>query len=268
MVQGEAVIRSTAKAAERHSTSTPIIPNLIDHRFVDSSLNALKFDAAASFQLPQKHVIGCEHVSSTIPERLLVVSPYTTSSHLLDLSSVSKPNQLLATALTSLKPIRDDYATAPYIEAFNWSAVIENLKTLVGFETGFYWQKQTFYVVIFRSRIPPETDRSHLGSLDQDSHLDAMQSGGLLKYWFGEPDKLGRNLATCASQLYYLFGSTPLTEIGIWREQADARGGSRGSGHRRAVEATSKLYTEWKVERMKLVVGDGVEQWDLVEWKA
>ena len=198
MAPARVIDQPTISFSQRKSASLSNIPNLINYRFVDPSLNALKFDAAASFQLPQKHVVGCEHINSTASDGLLVVSPYTTSPHLLDLSTISKPNQLLAMALTSLRPSCDDYATRPYIDAFNWPTVIESLKSLVGGETGYHWLEQAFYVVIFRSRIPPETDRSHLGSLDQASHLDAMQSGGLLKYWFGEPDAVGRNLATCA----------------------------------------------------------------------
>ena len=65
-----------------------------------------------------------------------------------------------------------------------------------------------------------------------------------------------------------MFRNILLMIIGVWREHEDAKRGSRGERHRRAAEATSKLYTEWKVERMKLVVGDGVKHWEIVEWKA
>ena len=59
------------------------------------------------------------------------------------------------------------------------------------------WPHQSFYIVVFRSRIPPTTSRLQLGELDERAHAEAMQSGGLLKYWFGVPDGEGRNLATC-----------------------------------------------------------------------
>jgi hypothetical protein len=49
------------------------------------------------------------------------VSPYEEASHLLDLRSVDTANQLLAKALVGLKCLRDDYATAPYVEIFNVS---------------------------------------------------------------------------------------------------------------------------------------------------
>lgn len=58
-----------------------------------------------------------------------------------------------------------------------------------------------------------------------------------------------------------------LTVSGVWREYVDAKRGSSGEGHHRAMQATSKLYTEWKVERLKLVIGKNVEHWDIVGWK-
>jgi hypothetical protein len=36
-----------------------------------------------------------------------------------------------------------------------------------------------------------------LYKLDYESHAEACESGGLLKYWFGKADGERRNLATC-----------------------------------------------------------------------
>ena len=133
----------------------------------------------------------------------LVVSPYATTPHLLDLRKLEESPRLLAKALTVLQSVREDYATAPYHLSFNWNAVTEQLKSLL--ETSKYqWTRQHFYIVIFRSQLPPTTDRIHLGQLDQNSHAEATKSGGLLKYWFGLPDANGRNLATCTEFCYIL----------------------------------------------------------------
>jgi len=51
--------------------------------------------------------------------------------------------------------------------------------------------------VVFRSQVLASTDPTHLAVLDERSHAEAMNSGGLLKYWFGIPDGGHRNLATC-----------------------------------------------------------------------
>ncbi|KAM0803915.1 hypothetical protein BDR22DRAFT_784299, partial [Usnea florida] len=178
----------------------------------------------------------------------LVVSPYTSFPHLLDLRPLEEPQRLLAKALTILQSIRPDYALAPYDQSFNWDAVTHRLKSLLELSTH-QWQRQHFYIVVFRSQIPPTTDRTHLGMLDQRSHIEATKSGGLLKYWFGLPDENGRNLATC-----------------IWRDFADARLASLGPGHKEAMRATIDMYTEWKLERFRFEIGDGAREWSITAW--
>ena len=111
----------------------------------------------------------------------LVVSPYNEEPHLLDLRTLDIPNQLLAKALVGLTCLRDDYATAPYVEIFNWSEVIDSLKEL-SINSGFDWKETAFYIVVFRSRIPPTTVYSDLGILDKAAHAEATKSGGFLKY--------------------------------------------------------------------------------------
>ncbi|MCJ1382137.1 hypothetical protein MMC17_005249 [Xylographa soralifera] len=183
-----------------------------------------------------------------VQENLLVVSPYTAPLHLLDLRTISKPNQLLAKALTLFKQVRRDYATAPYTESFNWAHIIEVLRAMVDKECAYSWEQQDFYIIVFRSQLPLATDRTHLAELDKLSHAGATESGGLLKYWFGVPDIDGRNLATC-----------------IWRSRDDARKGGSGVDHVRAMRETIKLYTEWNVERLNLTIGEGVRHWKIIE---
>lgn len=132
-------------------------------------------------------------------DSLLVVSPYTTYPHLLDLSRVGTPQQLMAKALTVMASLRHDFAVAPYDEAFNWATVINALRGLVQ-NAGFSWQRQEFYVIVFRSTLAPAANYLRLGDMDEKAHAEAMKSGGLLKYWFGEPDVHGRNLATCKTR--------------------------------------------------------------------
>jgi hypothetical protein len=172
----------------------------------------------SSVQLPLKDN-GIIRVSVTATpsedteEDLLVVSPYTERPHLLDLSTVDIDSQLLAKALVSMKNLKDDYATADYKESFNWSEVVDSLRQLAA-ASNTKWKEVAFYIVVFRSQIPPTTAYADLGVLDQPAHAEAMKSGGFLKcvipiddvgiqlmenyrYWFGTPDQNGRNLATC-----------------------------------------------------------------------
>ena len=130
----------------------------------------------------------------------LIVSPYTSPTHLLDPLSVSASAFLMARALAHLKPVCKDYATAPYHYAFNWKDVFEELQVLSKAAAVSHWQGH-FYIVVFRSRLRPKCDLPHLHSLDEQSHAEAMKSGGLLKYWFGKPDENGRNLATCTCSI-------------------------------------------------------------------
>lgn len=69
------------------------------------------------------------------------------------------------------------------------------------------------------------------------------------RYWFGEPDAEGRNLATC-----------------IWRSREDARKGGVGPAHRKAAGSTRFLYSNWKIDRHRLIIRDGIESWDIVDW--
>lgn len=155
---------------------------LISHQLVDKSFDSLKFKAAAAYQIPSLHKPDCNHLKTEEADSLLVVSPYTSRAHLLNLDTVSTPNQILAKALTVLQPIRDDYATAPYKESFNWDYVIHTAIELAK-AVDYSWRQepQSFYIVVFRSQVPPTTDRSHLAALDEKSHEEAMETGGLLK---------------------------------------------------------------------------------------
>jgi len=126
----------------------------------------------------------------------IVSSPYADLANQLDLRSLTLPAQLLALALTHLAPLRPDYATASYLSSFNWPEVFEKLRAFC-VAAGVQWARQEFYLVIFRSKLRRDADRVRLDELDQHSHREACESGGLLKYWFGSCDAEIRNLATC-----------------------------------------------------------------------
>lgn len=129
---------------------------------------------------------------------LLQASPYSDHTHLLDLTTLDKPLQLFAEALTGMRPITQDYATAPYRTAFNWDSVVDVFsRTLRAEHPDERLDVLHFYVIVFRSRVNKNADRQLLGELDKAAHLEAVEAGKLLKYWFGSPNEAGRNLATC-----------------------------------------------------------------------
>ncbi|KAK5709538.1 hypothetical protein LTR17_019692 [Elasticomyces elasticus] len=178
----------------------------------------------------------------------LISSPYTNFANLLRVDTLDRYSTLLAFALTSLKPVRSDYATADYMSSFNWSTVFRVLRSLCQ-QQDIVWPKQEFYVVIFRSLRRRDADPEIITKLDQESHREACESGGLLKYWFGDCDGEMRNLATC-----------------IWRNQPDAVAGGGGPWHARARAAAREIYERIEFQTHTLVIEAGAEQWHLEEF--
>ncbi|KEQ73098.1 hypothetical protein M436DRAFT_14715, partial [Aureobasidium namibiae CBS 147.97] len=176
---------------------------------------------------------------------LLVVSPYTSTPHLLDLDRYDTSSQLFAKALTIFQPTRDDYATAGYTESFNFQEVIEALRSLAKAE-GYRWTATDFYVVSFRSQLTPDADPEQLFELDASSHQEAMASGGLLKYWYGVKDQNRRNLATC-----------------FWESRQHARDGGRGPWHAKARAAAGVWYESIVFKTYVLTIADDVEDWEI-----
>ncbi|KAK2799926.1 hypothetical protein FQN50_008319 [Emmonsiellopsis sp. PD_5] len=225
-----------------HPLKTPVY----HHTLITSDFDALKFQAASSLQLQSSQ--STYHRATTTSSHL-ITSPYNLPGHLLDLHTLDTPNQLLAKALTVLKPTRPDYATAPYTESFNWDYVFEVLRELAK-EEGYEWTIQSFYVVTFRSVLSGSADLERLTELDAHSHEEATVSGGLLKYWFGTKDEQRRNLASC-----------------IWRSRDDARLGGLGPWHKQARAAARELYEKIEFTTLRLVIDDGVKSWEMMPWK-
>lgn len=63
---------------------------------------------------------------------------------------------------------------------FKWAEVIESVQKLA-LASNFSWKERQFYIVVFRSRIPPTTHYEDLGVLDKAAHEEATKSGGFLK---------------------------------------------------------------------------------------
>lgn len=145
-------------------------------------MSAQEVQTVAPVDVPffDKHDGGLQANEVNAWERLIVQSPYTERDHLLDLDTLDHENGLLAESLAVMNATREDYATAPYTESFNWSEVISELKRRVQ-ASGKGFKETTFYIVAFRSQIKPSTEYSHLGELDKAAHAEAVASGGFLK---------------------------------------------------------------------------------------
>jgi hypothetical protein len=166
---------------------------------ITTEFDLLRFEGAAFGQLD---VTSAEEAQTDEPNgqpstsSLLISSPYNNPGHYLDLQDLDISNLIFSKALTALKPVREDYATAQYTESLDFPTVLHLVKNFSNDEK-FQWKETSFYVVIFRSQLKEQTDNDLLYKLDYESHREACESGGLLKYWFGKPNAERRNLATC-----------------------------------------------------------------------
>jgi hypothetical protein len=92
--------------------------------------------------------------------------------------------------------VKPDYATLDLVDGLNIAEVNDMIQRLSS-SLGLVWTSRSYYLVTFRSNMKLEYDQNRLFELDKHSHEEAIQSGGLLKYWFGTVNEHRRNLAFC-----------------------------------------------------------------------
>ncbi|KAJ3277795.1 hypothetical protein HDU76_010172 [Blyttiomyces sp. JEL0837] len=95
--------------------------------------------------------------------------------------------------------------------------------------------KYTWYIVAFRSTRKKNSNTDSLYSADKQAHIEATRNGGLLKYWYGEANANGDNLATC-----------------IWESREHALEATKGPLHRKAMALTASSFEKWRLERLSL----------------
>ncbi|KAF2652226.1 hypothetical protein K491DRAFT_664219 [Lophiostoma macrostomum CBS 122681] len=231
---------------------------VLDPSAITTEFDDLRFEAAAFGQLQlqqnsdHSHGQHDEHshpTEPTQPSTLLISSPYNNPGHYLDLADLDVPNLIIAKALTALKAVRPDYATAEYTSSLNLDRVIQLVRQFSKDEA-YEWKEVTFYVVVFRSKLKENIDNDLLYKLDYESHREACESGGLLKYWFGKPNEERRNLATC-----------------FWRSREDARVGGLGPWHAKARAAGRVLYESIVFSTHRFTIHDGAAAFTFEDWK-
>jgi hypothetical protein len=235
---------------------------ILNPSFITTDFDALRFEAAAYNHLPSSIPRSLTRArssqSDSTPSSLspvystfLISSPYNNPGHYLNLSTLPTPSRLFALALTALKPIHSSYATAPYTSSLNFPHVLSVLRSLIAHES-VSWRETSFYVVVFRSQLRHGVDQDWLYKLDFESHREACESGGLLKYWFGRADLEGerRNLATC-----------------FWLSREDAHRGGLGPWHAKARRAAREVYESIVFSTHRFTVLDGAEGWRFEDWE-
>src|ERR671913_671648 len=134
-------------------------------------------------------------------------------------------------ACQQISPIYPDYATRPVQDGFSWSSSLAGC----AFER--------LYLVVFRSIRRPSVDLELLREHDDRAYEEALESGGLLRYFKGEANERGECLSFC-----------------LWetREQAVAAAGA--ASHRSAATISVRMYESYALERYwlkKIVSGRG-----------
>ena len=107
--------------------SRPISPHyahLISHDSKGPFSGAAAYSNGGCLEVPEKLEKKISY-SIDSSEEFLVVSPYSSRPHLLELKDLDEPSQLLAKALTVMRHVRDDYAITPCAHAFKWQEVMQ-----------------------------------------------------------------------------------------------------------------------------------------------
>ncbi|PWN18266.1 hypothetical protein BCV69DRAFT_285241 [Microstroma glucosiphilum] len=136
---------------------------------------------------------------------------------------------------------RDPNSSAAIIfKTFNWSSLRLPLSL-----------QHEWYGVTFRSIRRAASASLSLYQADRLSHEEAVSSGGLILYWYGQPDaETGENLATC-----------------IWTSREEAREASRLPMHKAARDLAVEAYETFELERYRVVKREGesgirIEPWN------
>ena len=134
-------------------------------------------------------------------------------------------------ACRQLSPVHPDHTSRPIEEGFNWSSCL----AAVTFDR--------LYLVVFRSVRRATADLGVLREHDNRAYADALEAGGLLRYFKGEMNAHRECLSFC-----------------LWESREQALRASGGVSHRAAARITAEMYESYTLERYDLIkIGGGKE---------
>jgi hypothetical protein len=123
-------------------------------------------------------------------------------------------------ACQQICPIYPDYATRPIQDGFSWSSSLASC----AFER--------LYLVVFRSVRRPSADLDLLREHDDRAYEQALESGGLLRYFKGEANERGECLSFC-----------------LWETRRQAIEAAGASSHRSAADISVRTYESYVLDR-------------------
>jgi|SRR5829696_3783403 len=131
-----------------------------------------------------------------------------------------KQSELLSRACQHISPLYPDYATRPIQDGFSWSSSLAGC----AFEQ--------LYLVVFRSVRRPEADLDLLREHDDRAYAEALESGGLLRYFKGEANERGECLSFC-----------------LWETREQAIEAAGAASHQTAAAISARMYESYVLDR-------------------
>jgi hypothetical protein len=122
-------------------------------------------------------------------------------------------------ACQQISPTNPDYAILPIEDGLDWSSL-----SCCHFER--------LYLVVFRSVLQPEADLDLLHEHDDRAFDEALESGGLLRYFKGHANERGECLSFC-----------------LWETREQARRAADAASHRSAASVSAQMYLSYSLER-------------------
>ena len=133
----------------------------------------------------------------------------------------------LQEAAQRIHPVRPDYPDTPIQEGFSWPAIADH-------------PFDRLYLVVFRSVRRPDADLDVLRWYDDLAYAEALNAGGLLRYFKGAADDRGHCLSFC-----------------LWESREAAVRASGSQQHARAATITARMYVSYELERYEVTPGNG-----------
>jgi hypothetical protein len=131
----------------------------------------------------------------------------------------------LQEAAQRIRPIRENYQDFPIEQGFDWSAMAD-------------LASGGLYLVVFRSVRRSDADLDMLRWFDDLAYAEALNSGGLLRYFKGDADGRGHCLSFC-----------------LWESREAALRAAGGKKHAQAASITARMYASYDLERYELTPG-------------
>jgi hypothetical protein len=135
----------------------------------------------------------------------------------------AKQIEIVHRACQQICPIYPDFATRPIQDGFGWASSLAGCSF------------ERLYLVVFRSVRLANADLDLLYEHDDRAYENALESGGLLRYFKGEANERGECVSFC-----------------LWERREQAIEAAGAAAHRSAADISVLMYESFVLERYRL----------------